>query len=337
MGLLASAVGGAGEGIATAGKKYGDYLERSTLQQEFADITKARDERMQTFQTSERIGGQEFQTLQQQRGFSHAETLQQQGFTHAENLQINQQDYQSVENYLTREQQSAESVLNRASSEKIAKLGRDTQMSIAKMHGTVQVGNDGKILWVGPGGEVKDTGFTAAKDLPATAKAASEILRDQLKAIDKAEADGTGNPSALAAQRTRVNGQLLAVLSGDINKAFAQPAAEPSPGDLDILKRNSKNPQAVQLFEQKFGSGSAARHLQAAGTSSSGASTAPGAGLLNSQTPAAPSADMTAQQRREAEMRAQYDREQEAKRAAGNAHQKEFQDNIERTRLRSEM
>src|SRR3954469_3176081 len=43
MGLIASAMGGAGEGMMAAGKQLGDYAEKSNLQQEAAEIQRMRD------------------------------------------------------------------------------------------------------------------------------------------------------------------------------------------------------------------------------------------------------------------------------------------------------
>ena len=52
---------------------------------------------------------------------------------------------------------------------------------------------------------------------------------------------------------------------------------------------------------------------------------------------AAPTEPMNPQQKREAEMRAAYDKEQADKQAKANSYQSEFEDNLTRTRLRSGM
>lgn len=218
MGMLSAAVGGAGEGMFSVGRQMVDYGSRSALQDQANEAAKLRDARLE-----------EYASAREKRGYEHSEALQKGGFAHAENLQASAQDFQSAENFLTREQQSSEGVLNRSSHERIAKLGRDAQTAIASMHGTVQVGQDGKILWVGPEGKVIDTGYSGPKDLSGTAKVAADIIRDQLKGIDKSESDGSGNPQQIAQQRTRLQGQLLAVLSGDLEGAFKGSPQEPPP------------------------------------------------------------------------------------------------------------
>lgn len=166
------------------------------------------------------------------------------------------QPFEAGEHDKDRAQRVMEFELQRASHEKIARLGRETQEAIAKMHGTVQVGEGGKLLWVGAGGETKDTGFTAQKDLPPSAKVAADVLRDQLKAIDKAESDAMNQTPEqqrkYGDQRLRLNGQLLAVLSGDLNKAFStdQAKVEPPAGAIAALK---KDPKLAPDFKAKYG------------------------------------------------------------------------------------
>lgn len=231
-----------------AGRMMGDYASKSALQQELADITKERDARIE-----------EFASGREQRGYEHQERLQGQSFSHTENMQASQQDFQAAENFLSREQHSSDSSLNRASAEAIAKLGRDTQVQIAQMHGTVQVDKEGKIQWIGAGGKVVDTGLMSQKDLPPSAKVAADILRDQLKALDKQEAEGTGNPTVIQQQRTQVNGQLLAVLTGDLNKAFGSSGGgrgAPAAGTVvDGYKFLGGNPNDRSRWEKSGGEG----------------------------------------------------------------------------------
>lgn len=209
MGILAAAVGGAGEGAMRAGHQLGEYAGRSALQKEMNDFVTARDARLE-----------EYTRGREERGYEQQSKLQKASFAHAEGMQQNQLDFQQIENFLTREQQSSESQLNRDSAEKIARLSRESAERIASGQGVVQVGEGGKILWVGRGGEVTDTGYTSQKDLSPSAKVAADILRDQLKAIDKSESEGMADPARTAQQRRMINGQLLAVLTGDLDKAF---------------------------------------------------------------------------------------------------------------------
>ncbi len=60
MGLISGALSGLGEGMMIAGSKYGDYLSRSELQKEAAEITAQRDKTLQAFQHGERVEGQTF-------------------------------------------------------------------------------------------------------------------------------------------------------------------------------------------------------------------------------------------------------------------------------------
>lgn len=255
MGLLAAAAGGAGEGMFSAGRQVLDYGSRSALQDQANEAQRLRDTRLE-----------EYASAREQRGYAHSEALQKGSFAHAENLQASQQDFQSVENVLTREQQSAEGVLNRSSHERIAKLGRDAQTAIAGMHGTVQMGSDGKILWVGPNGKVVDTGYTGVKDLPASSQMAANIIRDQLKAIDKSEGEGMTPPQQAAQQRLRLNGQLLAVLNGDLDAAFKGapqgPAATGERPPLDSFFRGGKRaPGGNALLNTEVPSGQGAQDV----------------------------------------------------------------------------
>lgn len=87
MGIILSAMGGAADAALPLLAKGADYVERSQLQNELADITKLRDERLQEFAKGERIGSQDFQAGQQERQFKHTDTLQSsaQTFTAGEN------------------------------------------------------------------------------------------------------------------------------------------------------------------------------------------------------------------------------------------------------------
>jgi hypothetical protein len=78
-GLVISAMGGAGEGLMRAGHQVGEYATRSALQAEMAELTKARDERLNEFatasqgrefqfRTGERVAGQEFQAGESEKG-----------------------------------------------------------------------------------------------------------------------------------------------------------------------------------------------------------------------------------------------------------------------------
>lgn len=226
---------GAGVGVATAGKNWTSEL----LEKEKQSAIALREESLARLNNEA------------------AATRQREGFVHAEGQQNKSQAFQAVENELTRQQHVTDSALNRLSHEAIAKLGRDTQIAVSQMHGTVQVDKDGKIQWIGAGGKVVDTGLTSQKDLPPTAKVAADILRDQLKAIDKAENDvlnvSPEQQKTFAQQRTRINGQLLAVLTGDLNKAFATPEVaktEPPTAAIAALK---KDPSLANDFQTKYG------------------------------------------------------------------------------------
>lgn len=250
--MLAGGAEGAGQGVAVAGKNWTTEL----LEAEKQKAIGMREENLA------RLNNQAAAD-RQQTDIGARERLEKDIRQPFEKEQQGRQfDQQSIENELNRQQQSAESQLSRASHERIASLGRDSAEKIAKLHGTVQVDKDGKIQWIGAGGEVVDTGLTSQKDLSPSAKVAADILRDQLKSIDKAETDvlnATPEQQAkFSQQRLRVNGQLLAVLSGDLSKAFTTPSVTPTEQDIALLKGN---PGAKTLFDGKFGAGAADKVL----------------------------------------------------------------------------
>lgn len=257
MGLILSALGGAGEGAAKAGQQFGEYASRSALQSEAAEITKLRDAKLE-----------EFASAREQRGYGHSERLQQQGFEHEESLAAVKQAFDAEEHEKTRGV-TREQI---ASHEKVSAANNAVALQIANIGGTVQPDKEGNILWIGKDGKAKpimdpnspDQPLKSYKDLTPAAKAYSDVLKAQLVDLDRAEIQAMGDPQQLASikqRRAEYTGQLLNVLTGGIGEA-GKPAPRAQPGEQDIalLKRT---PSAKALFDQKFGAGAADRALEA--------------------------------------------------------------------------
>jgi hypothetical protein len=130
----------------------------------------------------------------------------------------------------------------------------------------------------------------------------------------------------------------IGVLSGKLGQDLGP---KPTEDDIKGLQQRASNPQAVAFFESKYGKGSAAKYVpQVAAGPRATAPAAPAVATASSNAPAQPrdvDPVAAAQLRREAEMRGEYDKGEQARRERASEHDREFRDNIERTRLRSEM
>lgn len=255
MGLIGGAMQGAGAAGLQLTNKAADYVEKSTLQDEAAQIQALRDQRLE-----------EFSSAREQRGYKHSETLQGQGFAHTENLAEARQAFEAEQGEksrgVTREQM--------ASHEKISAANNAVALQIANIGGTVQPDKDGNILFIGKDGKAKTImdpnnpgqPLKSHKDLTPAAKAYSDVLKAQLVDLDRAEIQAAGDPqqmSSIKQRRAEYTGQLLNVLTGGIGGA-PKPSASPQPSAQDVALLKG-NPSAKALFDQKFGAGAADKVL----------------------------------------------------------------------------
>lgn len=325
LGIVAGAMQGAGE----AGVAVGLQLQKQFGQEELLRMRTEADKElqasMQSFHRGENLLTREHAETLQGKGFQHAETLQglnfahsealqDLGFTHAEELAKARMQFDKSEHAenrkVTREQI--------ASHERISVAHNKVALEIANIGGVIQQDTQGNVLWVGKDGKAhqimdpnnNEKPLVGFKDLTPAAKAYAEVLKAQLVDQDRMEQAGTGDVAAINTRRAALNAQLLNVLTGGIGAVVVKPAAGPQIKD-PFKTGDTGKPSAV---------GATAK-----------------AGIVEGQIAASAGGEKTALQKREAELRAEYDKEEAAAQARSDAYKKEFGENLERTKIRREL
>lgn len=233
----AGAAEGAGLGTAKAAEKWTDALHEKAKQEAIA-LREENLARLNNAAAAER----------QQAGFGHAETMERDIRQPFERTQQqarfgNEKTLQDARLAYDRERDSENRTLTReqiTSHEKIAQANNANAMAIAKIGGSVTQDTQGNVLWVGKDGKAQqimdpnnpDKPLVGFKDLTPAAKAYADVIKDQLKGLDREElsAATTGDQAMQAKiteRRGKLNADLLNVLTGGIGAAGKE---APAPG-----------------------------------------------------------------------------------------------------------
>lgn len=260
MSIIKKAMAGAGDALVTAGldsfraqlqeardARLNEYqTTRDTRQNEFTSGENARN---REHTSTENAANRTHQTNLQDRGFGHAERMQDKAFSHAELMQINQQDFQRDEGDKNRSIQAAgQSIQLR----QVAVLERGAALEHRIKE--VQAQN------------AEEVGRLQEKYRVETDPNKKAALRDSI-AVLTGKASDKFLPLPLKDEMGNITGyQIFDTHRGAIfepNRGGGGGSVAPATTDIEALKRMSNNPQAVKLFEEKFGQGSAAKYLKA--------------------------------------------------------------------------
>lgn len=264
----AGAAEGAGLGTAKAAEKWTEALHEKAKQEAIA-LREENLARLNNAAAAER----------QEAGFGHAETMERQIRQPFERTQQearfgNDKTLQDARLAYDRERDSANRTLTReqiTSHENISRANNANAMAIAKIGGSVTQDTQGNVLWVGKDGKAQqimdpsdpNKPLVGFKDLTPAAKAYADVIRDQLKGLDREELAAANSADKamqekIVERRAKLNADLLNVLTGGIGAAGKPGAtAQPSAQDVALLKSTG----AKALFDQKFGAGAADKAL----------------------------------------------------------------------------
>jgi hypothetical protein len=264
LGLVGTALAGAAMGAGTVGAEAMDWVKRSTLNDQLAELQKQRDERLEGFAKG-----------REERGYAHAEKTQERGFTHAERMQQSGQEFTKGENNLNRQlQQNIAQLHEKAATERhnetirvqMARLGlAQQQFNLAKEQITLMPMADGTFQKVDRHGNSKGTAtdlngnpLQGAKDISKSTQMLMEANNVLLKGLE-AEMRAETDPAEKAKIRERVDffhkyQETLAGVGG--NKRPEQTFQAPSEEHIKAARARQNNPQAKTAFEQQFGPGS---------------------------------------------------------------------------------
>ena len=271
MGILGAAMAGGGTGLGLAAAKVGSDVLNNEFDKEKQEAIRLREEnlaRINNEAADRRLGVTEAgadrrlgvvesgQDRRQGAGFKHAEGM-------ADAQRVWQGEQNEMQRGLTREQIQ--------SHERISAANNATAREVANIGGTVQQDKEGNLLFFDKSGKPTqimdpnnpDNPLRSHKDLTPAARAYSDVIKEQLKGLDREDLVALDDTQRqrINERRVSLNTDLLNVLTGGIGEAGKKPpAAPPSQRDIDLLKRN---PAQKALFDQKFGAGAADKALGA--------------------------------------------------------------------------
>lgn len=314
-GLIAGAMAGGGEGLMRAGAQYGDYLSKSTLQSEAAEIMKERDARLSELRKGEMTFDQDLK----RKPFieAAAEVDQAKGGTVDADMMGTQRPRNAAEmREVEKGAYKKRGLINEAMAmegqditREEAGKGRDLQRELSRL-ADERIRSEGQLnreqqlqLHRERMAEIKSQAKNVGLSVQATEQGLA-IVNASDKSITVLK-DEDGNPIRAAKQEDSIAvvkaiGELaksmettnpeMAKRLGDLaigvlsTKTGRDLSPQPTDADVAGLRQRSKNKAAVDFFESKFGKGSAAKYLE----SSAPAAPQPSPGASAPAAPAMP-------------------------------------------------
>ena len=264
---LAGGVEGLGVGVARVGSKWSEAL----FEEEKQKAIGLREENLARLNNDAAAGRLATSEAGADRrlGVTEAGATARQGagFKHTEALEGSRQKWQGEQNDLQR-------TLSRdqiASHERVAAANNSTALKIASIGGTVQSDNDGNLIFLDRSGkptQIMDPNnpgqpLRGQRDLTPASKAYVDVIKEQIKGLDRAELDPMADDSQkqrIAARRLALNNDLLNVLTGGISAAGQTQHATPTQRDIALLRSNP-SASLVPAFDKKFGVGASDKVL----------------------------------------------------------------------------
>lgn len=234
MGIVASALGGAGEGMMQAGRQLGDYASKSALQEEMAKIQASRDAILQEFQRSENALGRD---LTREEGAAGRKVTQDEGaasrglsrdLANQTDTRIREEGAAGrthAERLATTHEAAA--TARHGQSMGVQKLQLEQALKIADMSRPLQQDADGNFFKMGEKGPAyitneKGEKFKGPKDLSSRETKAADAILAQMKVV---AADQTMDPAVKNATMSAYQSTLNTVLFGASGKPAKEPAA----------------------------------------------------------------------------------------------------------------